>query len=81
MKGSSTLRNWVTPVPVLRHTARVPKRIAASMMMPPMVGVPALGRWDLGPSSRSVWPNLSFLSSGITNGPSRIAVRALTSTA
>ena len=34
-----------------------PKTVAATMAMPPMVGVPALAEWEAGPSSLMCWPS------------------------
>ena len=31
--------------------------VAATMAMPPMVGVPALAEWEAGPSSLMCWPS------------------------
>ena len=36
--------------------SRVEMVIAARMRIPPIVGVPALPMWLLGPSSRMYWP-------------------------
>ena len=36
---------------------------------PPMVGVPALEKWVLGPSSRIGWPPLYWARRRITTGP------------
>ena len=41
---------------------------AATMPMPPMVGVPALAMWTWGPSSRICWPMLCFSSQRMRNG-------------
>src|SRR3954471_5728947 len=47
--------------PMARQSRSVSSRngtaIAVKMMMPPIVGVPALAWWPSGPSSRMFWPN------------------------
>src|SRR3954451_11941863 len=47
--------------PIARQSRSVSSRngtaIAVKMMIPPMVGVPALAWWPSGPSSRMFWPN------------------------
>src|SRR3954471_21684630 len=47
--------------PIARQSRSVSSRngteIAVKMMIPPMVGVPALEWWPSGPSSRMFWPN------------------------
>src|SRR5690349_16462637 len=47
--------------PMARQSRSVSSRngtaIAMKMMIPPMVGVPALAWWPSGPSSRMFWPN------------------------
>src|SRR5690349_18571210 len=47
--------------PIARQSRSVSSRngtaIAVKMMMPPIVGVPALEWWPSGPSSRMFWPN------------------------
>src|SRR5690349_2555090 len=47
--------------PMARQSRSVSSRngtaIAVKMMIPPMVGVPALAWWPSGPSSRMFWPN------------------------
>ena len=37
---------------------------------PPIVGVPALGRWVAGPSARTTWPMRNRLSPRMVIGPS-----------
>jgi len=49
----------------IKRDITMPKRNIA----PPIVGVPALLKCALGPSERMVWPNFSFLKTGINNGP------------
>ncbi len=39
------------------HRMRNGTAMAAKMMIPPIVGVPALTAWPAGPSSRMCWPN------------------------
>jgi hypothetical protein len=43
--------------------------MAMRISAPPMVGVPALVRCDLGPSSRTAWPIFLAASQRITGGP------------
>src|SRR3954463_4117160 len=47
--------------PIARQSRSVSSRngteIAVKMMIPPIVGVPALAWWPSGPSSRMFWPN------------------------
>ena len=43
--------------------------IAIRISAPPMVGVPALVRCDLGPSSRTAWPIFLAASQRMTAGP------------
>src|SRR3954453_8166952 len=47
--------------PIARQSKSVSSRngtaIEVKMMIPPMVGVPALAWWPSGPSSRMFWPN------------------------
>ena len=54
---------WLSP-----HSSTV-TAMAMRISAPPMVGVPALVRCDLGPSSRTAWPIFFAVSQRITRGP------------
>ena len=51
---------------------------AATMPMPPMVGVPALAMWTWGPSSRICWPMLFLISHRMSTGVDRTATHRAT---
>ena len=55
--------------------------IAMTMSTPPIVGVPALGRWLFGPSSRTFCPTPRPRSLAITGGPSASAIRSAVASA
>ena len=51
---------------------------AATMPMPPMVGVPALAMWTWGPSSRICWPMLFLISQRMRTGVDSTATHRAT---
>ena len=51
---------------------------AATIPMPPMVGVPALAMWTWGPSSRICWPMLFLISQRMSTGVDRTATHRAT---
>ncbi len=50
--------------------------IALTMSTPPMVGVPALGWCEAGPSARICWPRFQARSRPMTHGPRTNEIRS-----
>jgi hypothetical protein len=74
---SASQINWKSP----REKQSVAAMRPSHMMRPPIVGVPALERCVLGPSSRTCWPNLRRFNKGIPTYPAASATQNETSTA